>query len=59
VRFDRATLDIEWAREYTSSEIESAASRQKADWRVRTGSATAPGHDVTQLFRKAMESLDA
>ena len=58
VRFDRATYDIDWAREYTASEVELLASRQKNDWRLRTGIASASGLDVTPQYRSAMASLD-
>ena len=58
IRFDRATYDIDWAREFTASEVELFASRQKLDWRLRTGIASTSGIDVTPQFRSAMASLD-
>jgi len=58
VRFDRASFEVEWAREYTAAEVESSASRQKEDWRLRTGRASATGSDLTEVVRAAYLALD-
>ncbi|BDZ48264.1 hypothetical protein GCM10025867_05050 [Frondihabitans sucicola] len=58
LRFDQETYDIDWAREYTRREVELLASRQKTDWRLRTGAASTSGRDMTLPFRAAMQALD-
>jgi hypothetical protein len=58
IRFDRATYDIDWARQFTSEDVRRLASRQKTDWRLRTGVASTAGVDVTPSLRSALVALN-
>lgn len=58
IRFDRATYDVEWAREFTAAEVESLSSAQRSDWRLRTGVAATSGRDRTSDVRTAFQRLD-
>ncbi|WP_374113919.1 DUF6998 domain-containing protein [Microbacterium jiangjiandongii] len=57
VRFDRATNDLDWAREYEAQELRSLVSAHASGPRLATARARENGRDVTAAFRSAYEAL--
>lgn len=58
LRFNRATFELEWAREFSRAEIEDLSTEHEKGPRLRTGKAFKNGKDRTELFRSALASLD-
>lgn len=57
IRFDRASSDLVWAREFTPHELGILASTHPRGPRLSTGLASKNGTDVTETFRVAHNSL--
>lgn len=53
IRFDRASNEVEWAREYSVEEVQSLARPHSKGLRLSTGRARVNGHDVTDAVRAA------
>lgn len=57
IRFDRDSNEIEWAREFDSSELRALVSPHAQGPRLPMGRAHANGRDVTPAFRAAYDAL--
>lgn len=59
IRFDRDSLDLAWAREFTQAELrELCTPHTSGELRLSTTRAVARGRDVTSAFRIAVQELD-
>jgi hypothetical protein len=57
IRFDRGTGHLDWAREYSVTELRGLVSPHAAGPRLPMGRAKANGMDVTPAFRQAYDAL--
>jgi hypothetical protein len=57
IRFDRATNELDWAREFDVAELRTLVSPHAEGPRLPMGRAKANGCDVTSTFRAAYDSL--
>jgi len=57
IRFDRDSNELEWAREFDTSELRSLVTPHAQGPRLPMGRAHANGRDVTSTFRAAYDAL--
>lgn len=58
LRFDRKSNDLEWAREFSPSELQTLGTRHAKGLRLPTRRAYLNGRDASAPFRAALEAME-